>query len=79
MLAGTDGGDVPYIVPGFDLHDELANLVHAGLSPMRALQTATREPARFLGLERTLGTVEPGELADLVVLTPIRRPTWRPP
>ncbi|MEV0649633.1 amidohydrolase family protein [Phytomonospora sp. NPDC050363] len=68
ILVGTDGGDVPYVFPGFGVHDELANLVEAGLSPMRALQAATVEPARFLGLDRLLGTVEQGKAADLVVL-----------
>jgi imidazolonepropionase-like amidohydrolase len=68
VLAGTDAGDVPYIFPGFSLHDELALLVTAGFTPMQALQAATLEPARFLGMERSLGTVEGGKLADLVVL-----------
>ncbi|MER6626506.1 amidohydrolase family protein, partial [Streptomyces sp. NPDC000931] len=40
----------------------------AGLSPLRALQTATVEPARFLGRESWSGTVEPGRVADLLVL-----------
>jgi cytosine/adenosine deaminase-related metal-dependent hydrolase len=67
ILAGTDVLN-PYCFPGFSLHDELALLVKAGLSPMDALQTATRNPAAFLGREKELGTVEPGKLADLVLL-----------
>jgi adenine deaminase len=43
-------------------------LVEAGLSPMAALQTATRNAAQFLGREKELGTVEKGKLADLVLL-----------
>src|SRR5262249_13766446 len=43
ILAGTDVLN-PYCFPGFSLHDELALLVRAGLSPMDALQTATRNP-----------------------------------
>ncbi|MEP7273881.1 MAG: amidohydrolase family protein, partial [Acidobacteriota bacterium] len=51
------------------LHDELVLLVQAGLSPLEALQSATRNPARFLGLGDSLGTVEKGKLADLVLLS----------
>jgi hypothetical protein len=67
ILAGTDTGN-PYCFPGFGLHDELALLVRAGLTPMQALQAATLNPARMLGREQELGTIEPGKLADLVVL-----------
>lgn len=67
FLAGTDVLN-PYCFPGFSLHDELTLLVEAGLSPMEALQAATLNPARFLGKEKDLGTVEKGKIADLVVL-----------
>src|SRR6266540_3013293 len=67
FMAGTDLGN-EYIYPGFSLHDELALLVKAGLSPMEALQAATRNPAEFLGVLDRLGTVEKGKLADLVLL-----------
>ena len=43
-------------------------LVNAGLTPMEALQTATLNPARFLGREKDLGTVEKNKIADLVLL-----------
>ncbi len=66
-LAGTDVG-IPFLVPGFSLHEELALLVEAGLTPLEALQSATSGPARFLGREGELGAVEAGKLADLVVL-----------
>ena len=66
-MAGTDTG-TPYSVPGFALHDELEHLVDAGATPRQALYAATAEPAAFLGLSRDLGTVEPGKIADLVVL-----------
>ncbi|KOX19350.1 hypothetical protein ADK67_33515 [Saccharothrix sp. NRRL B-16348] len=68
VVAGTDGGDMPFVIPGFSLHDELAALVRAGLSPLQALRAATVEPARMLGLDDVLGTVTPGKFADLVVL-----------
>ena len=67
LLAGTDVLN-PYCFPGFSLHDELTLLVQAGLSPMDALQAATINPARFLGQEHELGTVEKGKIADLVLL-----------
>jgi imidazolonepropionase-like amidohydrolase len=66
ILAGTDTGN-PFCFPGFSLHDELGLLVQAGLTPMAALQAATRNPARFMG-RGDLGTIAPGKLADLVLL-----------
>jgi len=67
VLAGSDAldGDV---VHGFGLHDELQNLVAAGLSPAEALNAATLEPARHLGLEEKLGSIAVGKMADLVLL-----------
>ena len=67
ILAGTDTGD-PWVLPGFALHDELALLVRAGMTPLEAIQTATLNPARFLGLEATQGTIQKGKLADLILL-----------
>ena len=67
ILAGTDTLN-PYILPGFSLHDELELFVKAGLTPMAALQTATLKPTQYLGLSNSLGTVEPGKIADLVLL-----------
>jgi hypothetical protein len=67
LAAGTDCSN-PYVIPGFSLHDELANLVQAGLSPMRAIQAATRDAARCLGIDHRHGTVTPGKAADFVVL-----------
>lgn len=67
LLAGTDTA-YGYPVAGFALHDELALLVQAGLSPMEALQTATINAAEFLGREKELGTIEKGKLADLILL-----------
>jgi imidazolonepropionase-like amidohydrolase len=67
ILAGTDTAN-PYCFPGFGLHDELGYLVQAGLTPMQALQAATLNPARFLGREQDVGTVEVGKIADLVLL-----------
>ena len=67
FLAGTD---IPgaYTYPGFSLHDELQLLVQNGFTPFEALKTATINPAKFLGLDDSLGTIEKGKLADLVLL-----------
>jgi imidazolonepropionase-like amidohydrolase len=67
LLAGTDVG-VPWQVPGISLHVELERLVEARLSPLEALRTATLNPARVLKLADSLGTIEPGKFADLVLL-----------
>jgi hypothetical protein len=69
FLAGTDSAPGVYIMPGFSLHDELANFVEAGFTPMESLQTATSNPARFLGMQASLGSVESGKMADLLLLT----------
>jgi imidazolonepropionase-like amidohydrolase len=63
FLAGCDG-----LVPGFCLHDELEWLTKAKFTPLEALQTATINPARFLGREKTQGSVDAGKRADLVLL-----------
>jgi imidazolonepropionase-like amidohydrolase len=67
MMAGTDT-TAPYVFPGSSLHEELSLLVEAGLTPMQALQAATKTPAEFLGKLETQGTIEPGKYADLVLL-----------
>lgn len=67
FMAGTDcaceGG-----IPGYSLHKELQLFVDAGLTPFEALQTATFNPVKFLKMTDSLGTVEKGKIADLVIL-----------
>jgi imidazolonepropionase-like amidohydrolase len=67
ILAGSDFSDWG-MVPGVDLHNELALLVAAGMSPLEALQSATVSPAKFLGVADTIGTIQAGRGADLVLL-----------
>jgi imidazolonepropionase-like amidohydrolase len=67
ILAGTDS-PAPYVFPGFGLHDELQLLVEAGLTPLEALQSATKSPAEFLHATTDSGTVEKEKFADLVLL-----------
>lgn len=67
IMAGTDT-TAPFIFPGSSLHEELALLVQAGLTPLQALQAATKLPAEFLGKLQTQGTIEQGKIADLLLL-----------
>src|SRR5581483_790455 len=65
IVAGVDAPLVPY---GLALHTELAAYVEAGFTPFQALQTATVNTAALLNAQNDLGTIEPGKLADLVVV-----------
>jgi imidazolonepropionase-like amidohydrolase len=67
IMAGSDFSDWA-MVPGIDLHNELALLVESGFSPLEALQTATLNPAKFLDKADTYGTIQVGRAADLVLL-----------
>ena len=66
IYAGTDSSAAT--TPGLSLHHEMQLLVDAGLTPMEAIMAATSNGAAVLGLERTLGTVEEGKAADLVLV-----------
>jgi imidazolonepropionase-like amidohydrolase len=63
IVAGTD-----QTVPGHSLYRELELYVQAGFTPMEAIQSATIVPARVMGLDKELGTVEVGKRADLIVV-----------
>ncbi|MEO1242547.1 MAG: amidohydrolase family protein [Pseudomonadota bacterium] len=65
ILAGTDANGW-LTVPGFSLHDELQSLNRGGMSPARALYSATAAPA--LRINNNAGTIEAGRRADLVML-----------
>lgn len=67
MVTGTDAG-LSGVVGGFSLHDEIELLVEAGLTPEEALVAATRLPAKWLGIDSEVGTVEAGKRADLILL-----------
>jgi len=71
MLAGTDWGfflENRGARPGWCLHDELQLWVAAGFTPLQALQAATLNPAIFLAMEDSIGTIEVGKVADLVLI-----------
>src|SRR5688500_5754193 len=58
------------IFPGSTLHDELELFVQdVGLSPAQALEAATRVSAEFLGIADSTGTIQPGKVADMVLLS----------
>jgi imidazolonepropionase-like amidohydrolase len=63
IVAGTD-----QTVPGHSLHREIELYVQAGFTPMEAIQAATIVPARVMGLDKELGTVESGKRADVIIL-----------
>ncbi|MGH9170707.1 MAG: amidohydrolase family protein [Acidimicrobiales bacterium] len=66
LLLGTDTPQ-PWVFEGFSVHDELNNLVAAGLSPYAALCCGTTAPARFLGQEDTWGEIKAGHSAELLM------------
>jgi imidazolonepropionase-like amidohydrolase len=66
IVAGSDTSN-PFVIPGLSLHDELALLVSAGLTPLDAIRSATSVAAEMLG-RSDLGAVEVGRLADLLVV-----------
>ena len=68
MIAGSDVSGSGWEIPGFALHQEFDQLAAAGLTPLRILQMATVNAAEFLGRSDTMGTVEVGKDADIVLL-----------
>jgi imidazolonepropionase-like amidohydrolase len=68
FLAGTDTPAGVDVLPGISLHLELQRFVAAGFTPLEALQTATLNPAKFYNKLNDFGTVQPGRIADLVLL-----------
>ena len=64
------GSDAPQIfnVPGFSMHEELAEYVESGLSPFEALETGTVNVAQFYEALDERGTVQEGMIADLILV-----------
>jgi imidazolonepropionase-like amidohydrolase len=63
IVAGTDQA-----VPGHSLHREIELYVQAGFTPMEAIQSATIVPARAMGVDKEVGTIEAGKRADVAIL-----------
>ena len=66
VIAGTDSPINPYALA---YHTELEHFIDSGLTPFQVLQTATLRAAEALGEGANLGSIEPGKLADLVIVT----------
>ena len=67
VLVGTDA-PLRNSPPGFGLHEEMLLLTRAGMTPYEVIRAATIESARFIGLADSLGTIEVGKVADVVLL-----------
>ncbi len=68
VLTGTDTSNGGWAVPGVGVQREMELLVEAGLTPMEAIQAATRNAAEGYRVLNRVGTIEPGKLADLVIV-----------
>lgn len=68
IVAGTDAGNLPFLVPGFSLHRELGLLAGIGMSPYQVLQSATCNAAQMMKKDAEFGSVEEGKRADLLLL-----------
>jgi imidazolonepropionase-like amidohydrolase len=64
---GSDSGATPLRIAGFAEHRELKLLTDAGLTPLQAIQTATKNAAALLHLDDR-GIIAPGKLADLLIV-----------
>lgn len=70
ILAGSDSGAFnSYVYPGDSLHHEMRLLVESGLSPLQAIQTATINGATWLGQTDKYGSLAPGKVADILILS----------
>jgi imidazolonepropionase-like amidohydrolase len=63
LITGTD-----LVVPGHSEFREIQLFVRAGISPLDAIKAATIVPARVFNLEKDLGTIESGKIADLILI-----------
>ena len=68
MIVGTDEPVYTNLLPGFAYHRELLAMTYAGIPPAAVLKAATINGANALGIEASLGSIEVGKLADLVVV-----------
>lgn len=68
IIAGSDCSGAAWEIPGYSLHQEFDAFAQAGLSPLRVLQSTTLHGAEYLDKTSTMGTVDVGKVADLVVL-----------
>lgn len=67
VTTGSDSGYI-YKLYGFDYIRELELLREAGFHPLEVIRSATLKGAEALGMDKEIGSVEPGKLADLIVV-----------
>lgn len=63
IVAGTDQA-----IPGYSLHREIEIYVEAGFTPLEAIQSATIQAAKALGVEKESGSIDPGKRGDVLLL-----------
>ena len=68
LIVGTDEPVYTSLLPGFAYHRELLAMSYAGLPTHVVLKAATINGAKALGIEKRLGSIEVGKLADLVIV-----------
>ncbi|HZH00049.1 MAG TPA: amidohydrolase family protein [Flavisolibacter sp.] len=68
IVLGADAADFG-LIPGFQNHNVLISMVKAGWSPLDVIRMATIDGARFLGIEKELGSIKVGKVADLVIVS----------
>ncbi len=68
VAMGTDSGAEPSRAQGFCEQWELESMVHAGLTPLQAIEAGTKNAAIGLKINDRYGTLEPGKKADFIVL-----------
>ena len=67
VTVGTDAGFI-FVLYGFAYVREMELLREAGFHPLEVIRSATLYGAQALGLEKEIGSIEPGKLADLVII-----------
>ena len=68
LVAGTDPTGSGGVIPGYSNHRQVELLVDAGFSPLEAISISTLNGARYLGREKSIGTIAAGKQADLVIV-----------
>lgn len=68
LLAGLDPTGYGGVIAGYGDQREVELLVESGFTPVQAIEIATLNGARFMGVDDETGWIEPGKAADLVLL-----------
>jgi imidazolonepropionase-like amidohydrolase len=68
LIAGIDPTGYGGVVAGYANHRQIELLVESGFTPEEAIEICTLNGARYLGIDETVGSVEEGKVADLMVV-----------